>query len=389
MRILLYTGKGGVGKTSAAAATALRCAELGYRTIAISTDSAHSLADSFDTELGPEPTRIADNLWGQEVDVLAQTEKYVGSIKEYLASVFAWRGLDRIVAEEMTIVPGLEEMTSLLQVVNLYDSGSYDVIVVDCAPTGATLQLLTLPEIGRWYLEKILPLEQKIFALSRPIIRRVTDKPIPEEKIVAAFKALLDRLEEMQRLLTDPDLTSARLVLNPEKMVIKETQRAHMYLSLYGYATDALICNRVWPAQATGAYMDKWRAIQAEYRQTISESFAPLPIFDVPLLDGEVVGLEMLRQMGAILFADRDPTERFYAGPVQRIVESPDGYTVHIPLPLNRGKVQLNRTSPDELVVHIGNRKRILSLPHTLATFKIQGARHEERMLLIDFARTA
>ena len=172
-RILLYTGKGGVGKTSASAATALRCADLGYRTIVLSTDSAHSLADSLDMELGPEPVPVAENLWGQEIDVLAQTEKHLGSLKRYMASVFAWRGLERIVAEEMTVLPGLEELTSLIQVVQLHDTGQYDVIIIDCAPTGATLQLLTMPEAGRWYLERLLPLEKRIFrpgqaALSRP-----------------------------------------------------------------------------------------------------------------------------------------------------------------------------------------------------------------------------
>ena len=387
MRILLYTGKGGVGKTSVAAATALRCAELGHRTVVISTDSAHSLADSFDTPLGSQPTHVTDNLWGQEINVLEQTEQHLGTVKRYIASMFAWRGLDRIVAEEMTILPGLEELTSLIQVVQLYDRGEYDVIVLDCAPTGATLQLLTVPEIARWYLDKLLPLEKKIFALSRPLIRQVSSRPLPEKEIVNALQTLIGHLERMQSLLTDPEITSARLVLNPEKMVIKETQRAYTYLSLYGYATDALICNRLLPEQADGAYFRQWRRLQAEYRQTIEESFGALPIFDAPLLETEIVGVDMLRRLCHAVFGDRDPSERLYTGQEPQIIETETGYVYQIPLPMGSGRIQLNRAGADELIVHIGNRKRILSLPHTLASMQIGSARHVNDALHIDFAR--
>jgi arsenite-transporting ATPase len=386
MRILLYTGKGGVGKTSIAAATGVRCAALGYRTIVVSTDSAHSLADSFDIPLGPEPTRVTDNLWGQELDVLQQTDKYLGSLKRYAASVLSIRGLDRIVAEELTVLPGIEELTSLIQVVQLYDTGDYDVIILDCAPTGATLQLLTMPEIGRWYLEKIVPAEKRILNLGRPILRAFVNGPIPEKEIHEALERLVTQVKRMQRLLTDRKHASARLVLNPEKMVIKETRRAYMYLSLYGYPVDALICNRMLPPEATSNYLQEWRSIQQGYRQTVEESFAPLPILDVPLFSREVVGPEMLRHMGTTLFADRDPTDVLYTSEEQYIVEDGNGYTLRVPLPVPSGKIQLNRLSPDELIVHIGNRKRILSLPHTLAAMKIRGARHQDNVLHIEFA---
>jgi arsenite-transporting ATPase len=376
-----------VGKTSVSAATALRCADMDYRTIVLSTDSAHSLADSLDTELGPDPVPVTDNLWGQEIDVLAQTEKQLGAVKQYFASVFSWRGLDRIVAEEMTVIPGLEELTSLLQVVQLHDTDQYDVIIVDCAPTGATLQLLTMPEVGRWYLDRLLPWEKRIFALTRPLVRAVSDNPLPEKEIVDTLKTLIARLERMQGMLTDRELTTARLVLNPEKMVIKETRRAYMYLSLYGYTTDLLVCNRLLPPEANSNYMQRWRDIQTRYRQEIQESFAPLPILDLPLFDNEVVGLEMLRRMGQALFQERDPTDCFYTGPQQRVVERQEGYALQIPLPMARGKVQLTRTSPDELVVHIGNRKHMLSLPHTLASMEIDRAHYREDTLHISFDR--
>jgi arsenite-transporting ATPase len=388
MRILLYTGKGGVGKTSVSAATALRCAELGYRTVVVSTDSAHSLADSFDMPLGPEPTPITENLWGQELDVLYQMDKYWGDVQEYMASLFAWRGVEDIIADEMAILPGMEELASLLQVVYLYDSSQYEAIIIDCAPTGATLQLLTLPEIGRWYIEKVLPLERKAFALSSPFLRAVTDMPLPDVQVFDVLEQLLNSLRRMHKLLTDRELTSARLVLNPEKMVIKESQRARTYLSLYGYATDAVICNRLIPPQADGSYFAEWQAIQGRYRDMVQEAFAPLPILDVPFFDREVVGVDMLRQMAQALFGDQDPTDALYAGDEQHIQKTDEGYQLYIPLPMANGKeLQLTRSSFDELVVRIGNHKHVQSLPHTLASMEVQGAKHENGTLVITFGR--
>jgi arsenite-transporting ATPase len=388
MRILLYTGKGGVGKTSVAAATALRSAELGYRTVVISTDSAHSLADSFDVPLGPEPTPIAENLWGQELDVLHQMEKHWGSIQRYMASVFAWRGLEGIIADEMTIFPGMEEIASLIQVVHLHDSGDYDAIIIDCAPTGATLQLLTMPEVGHWYMEKIFPLEKKAIALGTPFLRAITDMPIPDEQVFDVIQQLVQYLDRMQSLLTNRKLCSARLVLNPEKMVIKEAQRAYTYLSLYGYSTDAIICNRMLPPQPTGAYFAEWYAIQGGYRQTIQESFAPLPILDAPFFEREVVGLDMLRQMALALFGDGDPTAIFYTGKERRVTRTEGGYALDIPLPfVDRAQIDLTRSSHDELIVRIGNHKHVLALPQTLSAMQIVEARRDGDTLHIVFGR--
>ncbi len=388
MRILLYTGKGGVGKTSVAAATALRCAELGYRTIVISTDSAHSLADSFDVPLGPEPVSVADNLWGQELDVLHQMERNWGNVQEYIASVFAWRGLEGIVAEEMTVFPGMEELASLIEVVHLHDAGQYDVIIIDCAPTGATLQLLTIPEIGRWYLDKMFTIKRKAVMLARPLIRAVTDLPLPDERLFDSVSQLIGHLDRMQQLLTDRTLSSARLVLNPEKMVIKETQRAFMYLNLYGYSTDAIICNRILPSSITDSYFTEWHAIQENYRQMIHQSFSPLPVLDVPFFDREVVGLDMLRRMGRVLFAERDPAALLYSGAEPRVIKDRDVYALRLPLPFVSGQdVDVTRSSQDELIVRIGNHKRVISLPHTLSALTVQSARLEAQELQITFAR--
>lgn len=386
MRILLYTGKGGVGKTSVSAATALRCAELGYRTIVVSTDSAHSLADSFDLPLGPEPTPVAPNLWGQEVDILYQMDKYWGSMQRYMASVFAWQGLESIVAEELTVLPGMEDLASLIEIVHLHDSEAYDVIIMDCAPTGATLQLLTLPEIGHWYLNKLFPLKRKAVAASRPILRALTTLPIPDDQVFDAIGQLMAHLERMQDLLTDRERASARLVLNPEKMVIKEAQRAYTYLNLYGYSTDMVICNRILPAQIRDSYFQEWHAIQAQYQQVVHEAFAPLPILPVPLFDREVVGLDMLRQMGRAIFGERDPAEVFYLGDEIRITRVDGAYTLHIPLPfVDSADVQVTRSSGDELIVHIGNHKRVITLPHTLSPLQVQQAHHESDTLSLTF----
>lgn len=386
MRILLYTGKGGVGKTSVSAATGLRCAELGYRTVVISTDSAHSLADSFDRPLGPEPTQIADNLWGQELDVLYQMEKYWGRVQHYIASVFSWQGLEGIVAEETSVLPGMEELASLLQVVYLHDTGDYDVIIIDAAPTGATLQLLTIPEIGRWYIEKVFPLEKKAVAVGSPLLRAITNMPIPDEQVFNAIKDLHTQLDRMQGLLADRQLSSARLVLNPEKMVIKETQRAYTYLSLYGYSTDAIICNRLIPPEAADTYFGEWRTIQARYMQTVEEAFAPLPILNVPFFDREVVGLDMLSEMAKVLFDDRDPTDILYVGQEQKVTKTDGGYTLCIPLPfVSNEDIQLTRSSHDELIVRIGNHKHLLSLPRSLAAMEVQGARQTKGTLCVVF----
>ncbi|MBN1878302.1 MAG: TRC40/GET3/ArsA family transport-energizing ATPase [Anaerolineae bacterium] len=386
MRILLYTGKGGVGKTSTSAATAVYCADLGYRTLVISTDSAHSLADALDMPLGADPLPITENLWGQELDVLVETEKYWGSIKRYIASTFSMQGVDKIIAEEFSLFPGMEEITSLIHVANLHDTGDYDVVVIDCAPTGATLQLLTLPEIIQWYLEKLMPLGKRVLPIGKSLIRSLTDIRLPDEaEVQSALDKLIGQLKRMQSLLTDRKRSSVRIVLNPEKMVIKEAQRAYMYLNLYGYPTDAIICNRLLPPAATGAYFDDWRAIHTQYRQRIEESFYPLPILDAPLFQQEMVGIDRLRQMGQALFAGRDPTDIFYVGEEQHIVETEDGYTLYVPLPMEQGKIRLNRPHLDELVVYIGNRKRILTLPHTLAKMQIKEAEHKEDRLVVAF----
>lgn len=386
MRIILYTGKGGVGKTSVAAATALRCADLGYRTIVISTDAAHSLADSFDLPLGPEPTLVAPNLWGQELDVLYQMDKYWGNVQAYFATVLAWRGLDDLIAEELAVLPGMEELASLLQIVHLHDDCDYEVIIVDCAPTGATLQLLSFPEVARWYLEKVFPFERKAVQLSRPILRAVTDLPIPDEELFDTIAALILQLTRMHTLLSDPQKASVRLVLNPEKMVIKEAQRTFAYLNLYGYPTDAVISNRLIPDRVHDSYFDSWKESQEKYSRMIEEAFSPLPILKVPLFDQEVVGLAMLRRMAESIYGDSDPTKVYFIGRTHSVEKKNGCYILRLLLPfVEKQDLQLTR-SGDELIVHIGNRKRTLILPRVLASLDVQSAKFDKDTLMITFS---
>lgn len=399
MRILLYTGKGGVGKTSTSAATALRCAGLGYRTAVLSTDPAHSLGDSFDRRIGNELVELAPNLWGQEIDLLNQMDKYWGRVQGYLNTLFAWQGMDGLVAEESSVLPGMEELASLMQITYLADSGNYDVIIIDAAPTGSTLQLLSFPDMARWYIEKVFPFQRKTIQLARPVVKRFSDMPIPDEDVFDSIEELVAYLERMSVLLSDPQVSSMRVVLNPEKMVVKEAQRAYTYLNLYGYPVDAVVCNRVFPQQLSDSYFDLWKSAQAENLQLVRDAFHPLPIFEVPFFAQEVTGMAMLQQMADTLYgpADKamrggegDPTRYFYIGKPQEIFRQDGAYVLSIPLPLvEREQVHLHRSVFDELIVRIGNWKRNIALPLGLAKLEIAGAKYVEDRLNISFALDA
>lgn len=393
MRILLYTGKGGVGKTTISAASALRCAELGYRTIVLSTDPAHSLGDSFDRPIGNQVMQLAPNLWGQEIDLLNQMDQYWGRVQGYLNALFAWQGMDSLVAEETAILPGMEELASLMQITHLADSGDYDVIVIDAAPTGSTLQLLSFPDMARWYIEKVFPFQRKTVEIARPIAKHFTDIPIPDDNVFDSIEELVGYLERMSILLSDSTISSMRLVLNPEKMVVKEAQRAYTYLNLYGYSVDAVICNRIFPADLTDSYFDQWKAAQADNLSLVRECFDPLPIFQVPLFRQEVTGLELLRQMSDVVFGDNpvkdgvgDPTRQHYTGLPQKISKRNPHYILSIPLPLvEKEEVKLHRSVFDEIIVRIGNWKRNISLPSGLARLDITDAKVEDEYLNIYF----
>ncbi len=384
-RIVVYTGKGGVGKTSVAAATALLAAERGYRTIVLSTDAAHSLGDSFDRRLGPEPTEIAPNLWGQESEVFHNIDKYWGTIQDYVSSLLRWRGLDDVLAEEMSVLPGMDELASLLWIAEHHDSGQYDLIVVDAAPTGETLRLLSLPEAGRWWLDRIYPIQRKIASVTSPIIGRMTGMPTPKPEVYNAGEALFGKLEHMHDLLADPELTSVRIVLNLERMVIKEAQRSFTYFHLYGYPTDLVVCNRVLPADS-GAYFGAWRETQQRYRPLVEESFAPVPVRDAPFFDEEVVGERMLRTLGLAVFGDADPTGFFYRGRPYTVRREGERFVLELELPFtSKEEVHLNRFG-DELVIAVGSWRRNLILPRVLVDAETIGGGFRDDILRIEFA---
>jgi len=385
MRALLYTGKGGVGKTTVAAATAVKSAELGYRTVVLSTDAAHSLADAFDVPLSGEPKLIAPNLWGQETEMSRTLKTYWSDIQDWMAALMAWRGMEEIIADEMAIVPGMEELANLLYIVNYYYSGDYDVIIVDCAPTGETLRLLSFPEHLRWWMEKLFPIGRTATSVVRPFVRPLLNIPLPGDEVFQSAERLFEELVRMRALLTDPEKASVRIVVNPERMVIKEAQRTFTYLNLYGYTTDLIVCNRLIPEEVSDRYFDSWKESQTRHYQVIEECFAPLPILSVPLLEHEVVGMPMLRVMAQALYGDRDPAQLFYHGQAQDI-EKEDGYyvlTLSLPF-VTKSDVSLVRNG-DELLVQVGSYRRNIILPRTLVGLVVEEAKFEDEGLRIRF----
>ncbi len=388
-RVLLYTGKGGVGKTTMAAATALRCARRGLRTIVLSTDPAHSLGDSFDLALSPEPQAIAPNLWAQESDIYFNVEKYWGTIQRWLETVLAWEGIDTVMAEEMAVFPGMDELASLLWILEHQRTGAYDVVVVDCAPTAETLRLLSFPEMGHWWLSKLFPVGRRATGIARPFLRRFTDLPVPDEAVFDATEQLFGQMDRIQAVLSNPEVTTVRLVINPEKMVIKEAQRTYTYLSLYGYLTDLVICNRLIPEAAQGAFLDAWRDSQGRYLRMAEEGFSPVPIHNVPMFDQEVVGLPMLERAGDALFGDDDPARRFYEGRPFSLKKAGAYYVVELPIPF-AGKEDVSLLEAgEELVIEVGRYRRNLFLPRVLVGRRVHSARLEEGVLRITFGGEA
>jgi len=385
MRVLLYTGKGGVGKTTVAAATAVRSAELGYRTIVLSTDAAHSLADSFDIPLANEPVAIAPNLWGQETEIFKTIETYWSDIRDWMSALMAWRGMEEIVADEMAVLPGMEELANLLYVTNYYHSGDYDVVIIDCAPTGETLRLLGFPEHLHWWMERMFPIGRTATSLVRPFVRPFLDLPLPDDKVFRSAERLFDELVRMHALLTDPEKSSVRLVVNAEKMVIKEAQRTFTYLNLYGYVTDMVICNRLIPDEVADRYFDSWKESQARHYGVIEECFSPLPILTASLMEQEVVGMDRLAAMAKAVYGEQDPTQVFFHGRTQGIEREDGHYVLTLSLPfVAKEDLSLTRNG-DELIVQVGSYRRNILLPRTLAGLEVGEAKFEQEKLRIRF----
>jgi arsenite-transporting ATPase len=384
-KILLYTGKGGVGKTSIAAATAVLCARRGLRTLVVSTDIAHSLADALDTPVGPTPRQIEPNLWAHEPDVFFNISRYWRTISSYFSSLFSWGGLDEVMAEEMTVLPGMDEIGNLLWIGDHVDKAEYDLIVVDAAPTGETVRLLSLPEASRWWIEKIAPIGRRVQKLGGPVLRRIVGVPLPTDEVYQSAELLLERLRYVHDLLADPDRSSVRLVLNLEKVSIQEAQRSFTYFHMYGFPTDLIVANRVLPA-ASGAYFDAWREAQARYLPMVEQQFAPVPVRTVPFFDKEMVGVERLAELGQALFGDSDPHQFLYRGRPYSVSRDEAGYTLALELPFaSKDEISLSRNG-DELVLQVGSWRRNLVLPRLLLDAPTQGAKMEDRVLKVRFA---
>lgn len=389
MRIILYTGKGGVGKTSVSAATALAAARKGHRVLVMSTDPAHSLSDSFATPLGATPTLIAPRLHGLEIDVNEEFKAHWGVIKNYLSLMLRSQGLDDLVAEEMTVVPGIEELFSLLKVREYAVSQEYDVIVLDCAPTGNTMRLLSLPEALRWYMDKYFHVERRLVKALRPLAEKIVRMPLPEDEVFAHVERLYKRVGEVRELLADPVITSMRLVCNPERMVIKESQRAFTYLNLFGFSVDMVVMNKVFPEEAAAGYLKEWLGIQAGHLAEAERSFAPLPVIKVPFQRREVAGMKALGDLARILFGKRDPAAPQIQVQPMEMAREGDGYVLKLHLPFaERGELDC-WVKGDELIISLRNYRRNISLPRTLAGLALQKAAFRDGWFQITFGVAA
>ncbi len=393
MRVILMTGKGGVGKTSVAAATGLRCAELGYKTLVLSTDPAHSLADSFDLELGHEPKLVSPNLWGAELDALMELEGNWGAVKRYITQVLQARGLEGVQAEELAILPGMDEIFGLVRMKRHYDEGDFEVLIIDSAPTGTALRLLSLPEVGGWYMRKFYKPFQGMSVALRPIVepifRPLAGFSLPDKEVMDAPYEFYEQIEALEKVLTDNTQTSVRLVMNPEKMVIKESLRAHAYLSLYNVSTDLVVANRIIPQEVNDPFFQRWKENQQIYKQEIYDNFHPLPVKEVPLYSEEMCGLAALERLKETLYGNEDPAKVYYQENTLKVLQEKDYYSLELYLPgIPKEQIQLNKTG-DELNVRIGNHRRNLVLPQALAALKPSGAKMEEDYLKIRFNNPA
>jgi arsenite-transporting ATPase len=387
LRILLFTGKGGVGKTTTSAATALACADRGARTLVVSTDPAHSLADAFGIELGDQPGPIAENLWGQQLDATARMEESWGEIQAWLEEVFAWAGIDAIEAEELAVLPGLDEIFALADIKTHAKSGDWDVLVVDCAPTAETIRLLSLPDVLSWYMQRLFPVGRRVNKLVAPVLGRLTNLPMAGDEVFGATDRFYDRLDGVKELLTDQETTSVRLVVNPERMVIAEARRTYSYLSLFGYRVDCVVANRLLPDDIQDPWFDRWRALHAEHLTAIEEGFAPLPVLKAQLANDELIGPDALRAFAAGLYGKEDPAACRHRGELLRVETTKDGPVLVLDLPFtDRDELDLGR-SGDELLVRVGPYRRAIVLPDSLKRRSVTGATLKGGTLRVAFSR--
>ncbi len=387
MRIILYTGKGGVGKTSVAASTALKAARSGKKVLVMSTDPAHSLADAFDAPIGPDPQEMESGLWAQEMDHTSMIEESWGEIQNYMHTLFEWQGADSLAADELAMLPGMDELFGLLMVRRHHRENEYDALILDAAPTGETLKLLSLPDHMSWYVEKIFPIQRRAAKLVRPFASRAKSlPPLPQDSVFAAGQRFYEAIASVEEILTDRENASVRLVANAEKMVVAEARRAYTYLNLYDYGVDAVVVNRLLPESVSDPYFAQWRTAQARHMETIEESFAPLPILTARLFDREMFGPEALAALAEDVFEGVEPLDVLFRERTHDIVKNGSGYEVIFHLPLaEKRSVDLSKKGA-ELLVKVGGYRRNILLPDALARLSAAGASFDGDLLKVRLA---
>ena len=391
MRILLFSGKGGVGKTSLAAATGLQLSRLGYRTLVMSVDPAHSLADAFDLETDlfhgktGDPYTINDRLAIHEVNIQREIKKHWREISSYVISVLPTTGISDVEAEELAILPGMEELSAMMYVNQFRREQRYDVIVLDCAPTAESMRFVSMPTTLEWYMKHIFPFQRGLLKAVRPIANRVAPFELPSDNYFANVQDLFGKLDGIDELLEDPRTTSVRLVTNPERMVLRETQRAFVYFSLHGLAVDGVIVNRVLPEEVTDAYFQEWRHSQARILEEIEAYFAPVAVRRVPLFTHEVLGNERLEELSRALYTEKEDPAAITRTEAPYTFTKADGhYEVRLLLPFAaKGEVGLFKKG-DELVVEIGTLRRHIGLPVSMAGLSPARAKLENRVLTVE-----
>ncbi len=391
MRIVLFAGKGGVGKTSIAAASGVACAQKGLKTLIMSLDAAHSLVDSFDLDKTlmdknkGKPIRVARNLSIQEVDVQEEIKKNWGAVHKYISSLLNISGIDEVLAEELAILPGMEEVSSLLHINRYVAQKRYDVILLDCAPTGESIRFISIPTSLEWYMKKLFDVERRIVKIARPITKRLYDVPLPEDEYFATIQRLFDRLEGIDRILSDPNITTVRLITNPEKIILKETQRAYMYFCLYKMCVDAVIINRILPEAVDDGYFAQWKKTQGRYIKKTEHLFSPIPILKVPMLSDQVLGMAELSKLAKEVYGSLNPEQILYADTPYTFRKVEDDYFLDIKIPfLTKKEVELSKRN-EELIVRIGGFKRYVLLPRNIAARQPSGAKVERDKVVIKF----
>jgi arsenite-transporting ATPase len=391
MRILLFSGKGGVGKTSIAAATGVFLAERGYRTLIMSVDPAHSLADSFDLETAlfhgstSEPKEIRPNLDIHEVNIQKEIKRHWKEISSYITSVLRTSGLSEVEAEEMAIFPGMEELSAMMYVNQFRKEERYEVIVLDCAPTAESLRFISMPTALDWYIKHVFPMERRVMKAVRPLINRLGPMEMPSDSYFGNIKDLFDKIEGIDTLLENPEITSVRLVTNAEKMVLRETQRAFVYFSLHGLTVDNVIVNRLLPGGISDPFFAHWRESQERVLAEIETYFSPVPVRRVPLFTNEVLGYDRLAELARVLYAPgEDPAAVTLKERPYSFVRKDDLYEVRLKMPFTeKGEIGLFKKG-DELIVEVGTIRRHIGLPVSMAALQPARARREGRMLVIE-----